>query len=205
MTQITRGIRAALSHPLVYDAFQNIMGARRMRIDLASEFIRATPGTRILDIGCGTAEILPFLPEGVEYWGYDISPEYINAAQRRFGARGHFHCGLLDLEMVRKMPKFDVVMAIGVLHHLNDDEATRLYHLARGALADNGRIVTIDPCLAAGQNPIARFLIQRDRGQNVRTTEGYRSIAASSFDKIKGVLRHRKWIPYTHWIMECTA
>jgi hypothetical protein len=24
-----------------------------------------------------------------------------------------------------------------------------------------------------------------------------------SFGDIKGLVRHRSWIPYTHWVMEC--
>ncbi len=181
------------------------MGAQRMRRDLVANFIRPRPGVWILDIGCGTAEILPHLPDGVEYWGYDISQEYIDAARRRFGGRGHFECRQLDRAELEKLPKFDAVIAVGVLHHLDDPVAAEMFGLARDALGEGGRVITIDPCLAVGQNPIARFLIQRDRGQNVRTAEGYRALAASSFGRVEGMLRHRNWIPYTHWIMECTA
>lgn len=203
MAQITSGIRGVLSHPAVYDAMQDMMGARRVRRELVTEFIRPAPGFRVLDIGCGTAEILPFLPASVEYWGYDISAPYIEAARQRFGARGTFFCKNLTQEDLRTLPKFDAVLAIGVLHHLNDEEAAGLVGLAREALAERGRLVTIDPCFAQGQNPIARFLIAKDRGQNVRDAEGYCALARGSFEHVNGAIRHRAWIPYTHWIMEC--
>lgn len=205
MSQITHGIRSILAHPSVYDLLQNIMGAQRIRRDLADQFIHLQPGDRVLDIGCGTADILSFLPAGVDYWGYDISPGYIEAARARYGDRGHFECRPLNIHEIASLPRFDVVLAIGVLHHLGDAEAIDLFQQARAALHDRGRMITYDGCLAPGQNPIARFLIQHDRGQNVRTANGYRELTIKSFSRVEGTLRHQTWIPYTHWIMECYA
>src|SRR4051794_21083542 len=184
MSQVTRGARAIFSSPKVYDAFQNIMGAARLRQEFVRELIRPVPGMRILDIGCGTAEILSFLPDSVQYWGYDISAPYIEAAKRKFGSRGHFECGLLDAECVDKLPQFDLAIAAGVLHHLDDEQAKNLCRLAERALKPDGRLVTTDPCFAVGQNPIARFLISRDRGQNVRTSEQYRALPSSVFGQV---------------------
>jgi SAM-dependent methyltransferase len=203
MAQITSGIRAMLSSPVIYDALQNVMGAKKARHEFVNEFVKPEAHCRILDVGCGTAEILKYLPDSVEYWGYDISPEYIAAAKLEYGTRGNFICGLLDEAELAKLPKFDRVLGLGLLHHLNDDEAIAFFNLAKRALSTSGRVVTIDPCLAVGQNQIARFLILRDRGQNVRDAQSYVSLVQDSFKDVKGALRHRAWIPYTHWIMEC--
>lgn len=204
MSQITSGFRALLSHQVVYDALQNVMGAKGIRTELVSEFVRPQANDNILDIGCGTGIMLQYLPASIGYWGYDISKEYIDAAKKRYSGAVNFKCGVLTRGMLAELPKFDVVLAIGVLHHLEDEEARELFSLAYEALKEGGRLVTLDPCFANGQNPIARYLIGKDRGQNVREAEGYRALAAYSFSKIHGVLRHRAWIPYTHWIMECT-
>lgn len=204
MSQITSGIRSMLSHPAVYDVLQNILGAKRTRRDLVDTFVKPSAQSRILDIGCGTAEILAYLPETISYWGYDISNEYIDAAKSRFGKRGHFFCGELDRHALSYLPKFDVILAIGVLHHLDDNVAEQLFSLIGDALQDGGRLITIDPCFAEGQNPLAKYLIRRDRGQNVRDMNGYHSLANKNFRQVHGTLRHRNWIPYTHWIMECS-
>ena len=95
MAQITRGLRQVLSIPSVYNLFQRFMGAHRGRLELVKNHIRPYSGMRILDIGCGTAEILKYLPDDVEYFGYDVSGKYIAAANTRFGQRGVFYCGLL--------------------------------------------------------------------------------------------------------------
>jgi hypothetical protein len=75
--------------------------------------------------------------------------------------------------------------------------------IARAALRSGGRILTLDPCLAAGQNPLARFLIARDRGQHVRSAEGYLALVDGAGLAVAGKVTHQAWIPYTHWAMEC--
>lgn len=204
MAQISSGIRAVLSHPAVYSTFQSLLGAHAVRSALVSRYVRPEAGMKVLDIGCGPAEILAYLPP-VAYWGFDISPSYIAQAQARFGDRGHFHCKELSAGDLPQLPPFDVVLAIGLLHHLDDETALSLLELARRALKPGGRLVTLDPCLHAGQNPIARFLISRDRGQNVRTLEGYTQLASRVFVRPRVDLRHKSGIPYTHCIMECTV
>lgn len=203
MGQITNGVRAVLSVPIIYDSFQRIMGAHKSRQELTDEFIRPEAGFRILDIGSGTSEILRYLPDNIEYWGFDISPEYVLAAKEKYGTRGHFHGGLLSESILADLPKFDRVLALGILHHLNDGQARELFSLAYTALKDSGRLISIDPCFADKQSAIAHYLISKDRGQNVRDAEAYALLAMSSFARVEGKLRHRKWIPYTHWIMEC--
>ena len=204
MSQITNGIHAILSKPAIYNAFQNAMGAVRVRNEFVRDFVKPIKGMRILDFGCGTAEILKCLPVDVDYWGFDISMQYIDAARDCFGSRGHFHCEQINKEALLALPKFDVVLVIGVLHHLDDVDAHNLFSLAREALNDRGRIVTLDPCFAKGQNPVARYLISKDRGQNVRDAEGYKALVDRDFMKVRGTLKHRAWVPYTHWIMECS-
>jgi SAM-dependent methyltransferase len=205
MGQTTSGLRAILSRPAVYDTLQAIMGVRTARLELVKSFVRPTHGMRVLDIGCGTAGILACLPDDTEYWGYDISEEYIASARARFRGRGHFHRGAVDDLPPDGPDTYDVVLAIGVLHHLDDELAGNLVERARDVLGSDGRLITVDPCLAQVQHPVARFLALRDRGRNVRDSDGYRRIAQRAFPRVKGTLRHQAWIPYTNWIMECTA
>lgn len=198
-------MRALLARPALYDALQALLGAERGRAHFVASFVRPQPGDRVLDVGCGTARILDHLPAGAQYWGYDISEPYIDAARERYGARGKFFCRPLDERELAGLPKFDIVLATGVLHHLDDAAASGFLRLARSALADGGRFVSIDPCLAPGQSPLARLLITRDRGEHVRDERGYRVLAEPVFARVQASVRHRRWIPYTHCFMECSA
>jgi len=199
-----RGVRAIFSNPTIYSAFQTIMGAHSSRIKFVEEFVRPFSGCAVLDIGCGPADILAYLPD-VDYWGFDISDAYIERAKMRFAQRGRFYCQELTRADIVKMPPFDVVLALGLLHHLDDESAKGVLRLASQALKPGGRLLTVDPCLEAGQNPVARFLIRIDRGQNVRSGAGYTSLARAVFESPRVEVRDSgAWIPYTHCIMECT-
>lgn len=203
MAQITHGVRAILSHPAVYSAFQSLMGAHAARQRVVKEFIRPFEGMKLLDIGCGPADILGYLPGHIEYHGFDISADYITQARRKFGARGQFHNRHLGTEDLRDLPAFDLVLASGLLHHLDDADALGVIRLAAQALKPGGRLLTIDPCLEPSQNPIARFLVVNDRGRNVRDRAGYAALAAAAFRSPRVEVRHQAWIPYTHCFMEC--
>ena len=158
---------------------------------------------RVIDFGCGTAEILDYLPS-VEYFGFDISHNYIQSAQLRFGKRAHFECRMITEQDAPDLPKFDIALAIGVLHHMDDETANSLLRAAFAVLNKGGRLVTIDPCYDPNQSACACFFVSRDRGQNIRDLAGYSSVAESVFTNTAAIVRHQAWLPYTHCIMECT-
>ncbi len=79
ITQITHGIRSILSRPFIYTAFQSMMGAHRGRKQFIINFMKSLPGMEVLDVGCGSVNILAYKPE-VDYYGFDINNAYINQA-----------------------------------------------------------------------------------------------------------------------------
>ena len=178
------------------------MGAHQARKSFVANFVKPFPGMKVLDVGCGPADILAYLPN-VDYWGFDISDDYVNQARKRFGKLGQFQHKQLQLVDLNSLPSFDVVLAIGLIHHLDDAVALEVMQLALKALKPGGRLLTIDPCLDPSQNPIARFLIGNDRGQNVRDKAGYEVLARAVFESPRVVVHHRAWVPYTHCFMEC--
>jgi cyclopropane fatty-acyl-phospholipid synthase-like methyltransferase len=204
MAQITSGFHAIFSSPAIYDLAQAAVGAERCRARLVRDYLGLREGMRMLDIGCGTAAILGHIPAGVAYVGVDLSERYIAAARRKFGARGSFHCVDIARADPGSFDGFDVVHADGLLHHLDDEHVTTMLRVARSALKTDGRLVTIDPCFDDRQSPLARFTIRHDRGQNVRTAEGYSRLAKEVFGGDVGTQTRFDmfYIPYTHAIIE---
>lgn len=198
-------VRKFLENPALYRLFRHFIGRESVRQWYARTYIRAQLGQRILDIGCGTGDILNYLPD-VDYVGFDMNPVYINAARKHFGSRGAFFCEQLNEGVKVLAASFDIVIAHGVLHHLNDDEAKVLFKIARSGLKSGGRLISIDPCFGEGQSWLSRYFVSRDRGGYVRPQAAYEMLAASMFEHVSATVRHDLIrIPYTHLIMECTA
>ncbi len=193
--------KRVLESPFAYSLLQSVMGASRVRTDLINKYIKPYPGMNVLDIGCGPADILNNLTD-INYWGFDISKDYIDHAKIKFGFRAKFLCKKLEQSDLNDLPKFDVVLALGLIHHLNDDTAVQLLKLAKNSLNPSGKIITIDPCYDNDQNLIAKFLIMNDRGNHVRNMREYLALAKIVFKKPKVALKHQKFIPYTHCIMQ---
>lgn len=190
----------------MYRTFARLVASDASRTVFAREHIRASEGQRLLDVGCGPADIFPHLPR-VDYTGFDLNPAYVSTATRNYGSeRARFYCQRVSEEVLATQASFDIVLASAILHHLDDAEAEHLFRLARAALKPGGRLLTLDCVYEPGQSAIARFVISRDRGQHVRDVRGYVDLASRVFPHVEPTVRRDLMrIPYTHLILECTG
>jgi cyclopropane fatty-acyl-phospholipid synthase-like methyltransferase len=197
-----QSVRSVLSVPAVYQLWANALGGPACVKTLVDEYIRPESDARILDIGCGPGTLVPYLPQS-GYFGFDLSAEYIEQAQKRF-PKAQFLCERVSKFALSRTQSFDLVVAVGIIHHLDDAEAKQLFQTAYDALKPGGRLVTVDGVFTKDQSPAARWLLTRDRGEHVRAEENYLKIAGLVFQEVKATVRNDLLrIPYTHLILEC--
>jgi SAM-dependent methyltransferase len=195
------GVREVLAFPRVYEAWSRLVGGEKGRSVLVREYVRPAAGMRVLDLGCGPGELVPYLGE-VTYVGVDVSVEYIEQARRRYGDRAEFRVGDAT-NLDDDLRGFDLVLAFGVIHHLDDESALRLLRGARDALSERGRFVSVDPTVIADDHAAARLLVSWDRGGHVRAPGEYKRLAGSVFARVLcDVRRDLLRIPYTHFVLE---
>jgi cyclopropane fatty-acyl-phospholipid synthase-like methyltransferase len=206
MAQIENNIRSILKQASIYNLFQWCVGADKARMKCVRDFVCPTPHMRVLDIGCGPGKMIEYFPDTIEYYGFDFNQNYIDHARREYGDRGTFICSdVNDADLLKNLPECDVVMAIGLVHHLEDIECVKLFDFAKKQMKKGGRLITFDGCYTENQSKIAKFLLDHDRGQNIRTQEGYESLAKESFKNIKTTIANNLMrLPYTFIIMECS-
>jgi len=202
--QVESGLRAILSHPLVYQAYQRLVGIDRAFTTYVRDIIKPAAHSRILDIGCGEGYILHFLPPDATYVGYDLSPAYIGFARKKFGSRGTFiNERVSDMTLEGQQP-FDIVLATGLLHHLNDDEGRELFRIGAACLRPGVLMYTYDNTFFKGQSLLARYISSRDRGRHVRYPEQYRALGLSAFKQVEAIVKHNMIrIPQTTCILRC--
>lgn len=196
-------VRPILDRPFFYELFNTVIGATHARTVLVQEHIRPKATDRVLDIGCGSGNMLPFLPN-CKYVGVDNNESYIDTARRRYGERAEFVLKRVNDLGAEHLGAFDVAIAVGLVHHLDDAEAVELFRVASNMLKPGGRFVSFEICYAPNQSNFERYLLSHDRGQFVRNESEYLRLAQSCFLKVtprmrRGLLR----LPYTHLIMEC--
>jgi ubiquinone/menaquinone biosynthesis C-methylase UbiE len=143
VNEVSTGLRAILAHPSIYELWSQLVGGQRARTKIVAEHVRPATGDEILDLGCGPGELLTHIPEEVQYTGIDINPQYIARARERHGTRATFHVG--DASRLALLDeRFDLVLAIAVLHHLDDEQSERLMRDAGTLLKSSGRFVSLD-------------------------------------------------------------
>jgi SAM-dependent methyltransferase len=192
-------IEPVLSFPRLYELSQTVLGARRSHTRFMQDFVRAGTTESVLDIGCGVGAGLAHLTAQNRYLGIDIDGSYIERARKKYGHRATFLCSdVIDLDL-SKYPRFSCAYAYGVLHHLDDAKAARMFEIVAEHVTD--RFVTIDPVIRPEEHPVARYLISRDRGRFVRAPEGYASIARKHGRVESFVLTDLLRFPYSHLVM----
>ena len=167
-----------LGNPYGYRLFQKMNGANKMRRILSSEYIKAKSTDYVLDVACGTADIRPFLNE-CNYTGIDISEEYISY-DRKVYLDSDFICKDLNQYIGETEQKYDIIILIGVLHHLTDEEVRECLKKLPLILHTKGRIVTMDGAYVNGLSPFERMLLSADRGKYVRKIGHWKRI----FDEV---------------------
>ena len=94
-----------LNNPLVYKFVQKVMSGTSLRANIIKKNIKKKK-LKILDIGCGPAEILKHIPE-CEYYGYDIDTRSINC-KKNLIETATFSIKFNEKE-IKKLPNLHVI------------------------------------------------------------------------------------------------
>jgi SAM-dependent methyltransferase len=196
MLRLATGV---LALPQLYQTCQFLGGFFQARLKAFGDYLDFSSINKIFDVGCGPGHISAKIPPSIDYIGFDSDERYIRFANARFGGpKRRFYNRLFDRTAAAEYGNPDLIMMNGLLHHVDDDYVRILLLNAYNALNPGGIVFTHDPCFINGQNPIARYLLESDRGKFIRTEEGYRALLPSEFGKVDVNIRNDiARVPYT--------
>lgn len=198
-------ITSILKHPLVYNFLQQIIARQKVTHKHLEKIIQYQPTQKILDIGCGTGRLLNYLPKDVLYTGIDYNAQYILHAKKTHPDTAKFFCYDVKHNLIKTFASaFDIVFIGGVLHHLTDPAVIKTINDIHYYLKPNGKLIVAEPLRSTKMHPVYKFMINIDRGDDIRFLEGYKQLIQQKFTieleyKITDALR----IPYEHVIFKC--
>lgn len=201
MAQRITGLYRLITIPEIHKKLMFSLGADRAITRYAEDFLQPTADMKVLDVGCGPANVLAYLPE-LDYTGIDLNSKHIAYARQRYPGRGRFIVGNAADDLGQEEKTFDLINVSALLHHLGDGEAVSLFTSLKRLLKANGRIVTIDNVWLPRQRAAVRLFNALDSGTNIRTPEGYLELLRGlDFDIQTHILHDLLRIPYDHFIM----
>jgi ubiquinone/menaquinone biosynthesis C-methylase UbiE len=159
---------------------------------------------KVLDFGCGIGyHSKEFIDS--EYLGIEPLSDCVNKANRMFkNSENNFIVG--DHESLKsiKDSSYDLIIALGVLHHINDSIFDEFIKESHRILKVGGRLTTFDPVYHNGQSKISKWVVSRDRGTWIRTTEGYSERIQKIYNQepSKTIYTNLLRIPYDHIAIE---
>ncbi|MCK1341049.1 class I SAM-dependent methyltransferase [Bradyrhizobium sp. 38] len=200
MAERITGLYRAIRLPAVYKGLMSALGADNAIRRYVSEVLEPAPGIKMLDVGCGPANVLAYLP-ALDYTGIDHNENHIAFARQLYGSRGRFIVGSAD-QLHQDGNSFDLINVSAILHHLDDDQAKAMFKSLKPLLKHGGRITTIDNVWLPRQRAIAKFINNLDSGMNIRTPEGYLGLMSGlGYDIQPRVFHDLLRVPYDHFVM----
>ena len=167
-SSLNRCIFAALEHSWVYNLNQVFLGAGKKRH--VYSFLQDLSFQSVLDIGCGPGEYAGLARSS--YLGIDTSESFIKTCRARYAqdpTKVFIHA---DATTVTVPGRYDLAVLNSVLHHLTDEETTRLI----AWVARSARYLFVLDLHPVPWNPASRCLYALDRGHYVRDVAAQKAL-----------------------------
>lgn len=146
--------------------------------DLIHKNVTIKPLDKILDIGCGTGAFsLLFKPEN--YTGIEISPKKVAYCQQKFPNYTFLQMSGTQLNFPDNC--FDVILVLGVFHHIHDTHATKMLEEIKRVLKPRGTALVIEPTLSSTSSRLNRYMQFIDKGEFIRYDEQYQNLFTKEF------------------------
>ena len=190
-----------LSLPFLYRFFVFGVGKFGLsRLSLYAKHLPYTAGIKVLDLGCGPGTSTHFFRKE-DYLGIDISKNYIDAAKSRH-PNYSFECidfTSLTIESDLVPPGgFNLILAYGLMHHLDDALCEVFFKKSFELLQPNGCIICFDGCIYPNQLKRKSIIVKADRGKYIRSPEELIHLSElAGFNCVSTIEEDSLLIPYS--------
>jgi len=164
-----------LENPVIWEAsriaLDGAFGLYRKRVRVLEDQGALASEASLLDVGCGIGQYADAVSG--RYVGIDLNERYIAYARRRRGnARRSFRYADVSV-LADEQERFHTVLAVDLLHHLDDAAALTL--LDQTARLATDQVAIFEP-VQEQRAKIGRWIVDHDRGAHMRTLAHLRQL-----------------------------
>ena len=166
-------ISQVFDNAILYNLFQLGIYKSKSKDFLSSEILKTDSVERVLDFGSGIGHHSQLF-QGKQYLGIEPLESCVLSAKKLYkDSTATFLLG--DHTALKSLTEgtFDLIFAIGVLHHIDNLVFNEFVEQAFRLLKPGARLMTFDPVLHRHQSKISKWVVKQDRGQWVRTENEY--------------------------------
>jgi trans-aconitate methyltransferase len=159
-----------LANRYAYSSYQFCVGGTQFRKRTVLKQTESIRPRGILDLGCGPGPTLDSIDSSIGFSGIDLSRDYLTLAKKKRHDANLILGDVTDSEFFHKVPPehLDLVLAMGLFHHLSDEQVTNLLDNLYDHLNTDSVIVSVDPTFLSSTSKSARWFAENDRGRFVR-------------------------------------
>ena len=193
---IVKLVHRILEYDFPYDAFQTCVGSYKFR-DRFLKSIEFLPNSKILELGCGTGITLKTIRNN-DYIGIDLSEKYLIKASRRKESSLLINGDVALSKTYENLntKKNDVVLALALWHHLDDEQMIRTLENVYKISEEGISIFSLDPFIDEKTGLSAAWIAKNDRGRFLRSAGHLKEISeAVGFKFSYEISRRELYIP----------
>lgn len=157
--------------PQLWLFMQKTIGGNQAKQQLAIRHFQNE--SKILEIGCSVGNIAEIFTkyQNITYTGIDIDTKALEVAQKIYKSFKNFSFKQISLsELAKQEEKFDYMLFSGILHHVNDDELTKLISDAMKLVNCSGKIIISEPeAVRPSDNRLFKLFYNLEQGQFLRS------------------------------------
>lgn len=172
------------AQPFLFDVLRWVLeaGFKGERAVLRQEGLQELGN--VLDLGCGTG-VLANVFRPTDYVGVDINPRYIQRAGKKHAM--HRFLVMDGRALHFQSRSFDTVIISGVIHHLEDRDATAILDEALRVLKPGiGRLIMWEDVPTRHRLNLIGWLVhQLDEGEHIRAEHQYLHLVESVFRHVR--------------------
>lgn len=123
----------------------------------------------VLDIGCGSGEILKYLPKTIRYTGIDSNQYFIDYAKKKYGGDiREFICReASEIDRFITAP-FDTLIFSMFIHHCSNEYVISLWDSIKESITK--QVIVLEPIITKPMDFCSKLYLSIEDGEYVKTT-----------------------------------